>query len=305
MRPVAIISCVTAICAAVGTAALLGACAPDLTVPAIASPTASVTTQPSRIAITVDDLPYVSYGKATPAQGLRFAKTINTALRARKITATGFVVGGQINSKSLPALQAFADGGHTIGNHSWSHPDYDTLTPAEFLEETRRSDAILNDWINGPRYYRFPYLREGKSDSARTAADTILTQLGYTNVPPTIDNDEWKYNADYVDALNNNNKAAATRIAGDYIAHMQERTAFFQALATSELGGDVDHILLIHLNRINADHLSTLLDWYTAQGWTFITVQEAMTHPFFARPELYEGARGLSQIERVIGRKVD
>lgn len=84
---------------------------------------------------------------------------------------------------------------------------------------------------------------------------------------------------------------------------MQERTAYFQSLALDELGGDVDHVLLIHLNKINADHLSTLLDWYASEGWTFITVGEALSDPVFSRPDLYEGPRGLSQIERVLGRK--
>lgn len=305
MRPVTIISSLTAICAAIGVAAILGACAPDVTVPPIAPPITSVTTQPSRIAITVDDLPYVTYGKATPAQGLRFATSINTALRAHQITATGFVIGGQINAKSRPALQAFADGGHTIGNHSWSHPDYNTLTVTQFEEETRRTDEVLSDWIKGPRYYRFPYLKEGASEAAKTAATDVLTRMGYQNVPATIDNDEWKYNADYVDALANGNADAAQDIARAYIAHMQERTAFFQKLAQSQLGDDVDHILLIHLNRINADHLTTLLDWYAVQGWRFITVTEALAHPLFEQPDIYTGPRGLSQIERVIGRKAE
>lgn len=262
-----------------------------------------VTTAPSRVAITIDDLPYVMPSRTSPKDGLRYTNQITAVLREQGIVATGFAVGQQINPQSRRALQAFADAGHTIGNHSWSHPDYGTLTRDAFFEETRRTDEMLQQWIDEQRFYRFPFLREGETEATKAAATEVLSELGYQNVPVTIDNDEWQFNADYVAALEGGNDEAAAIIAQNYLAHMQERTAFFQSLAIRELGGDVDHILLIHLNRINADHLGTLLDWYDEQGWAFIPVEEAMMHPVFSRPDIYAGPRGLSQIERVLGGK--
>ncbi|WP_353347043.1 polysaccharide deacetylase family protein [Litorivita sp. NS0012-18] len=262
-----------------------------------------VTTAPSRVAITIDDLPYVMPSRTSPKDGLRYTNQITAVLREHGIVATGFAVGQQINPQSLPALQAFADAGHTIGNHSWSHPDYGTLTRDAFFEETRRTDEVLQQWIDEQRFYRFPFLREGETEASKAAATEALSELGYQNVPVTIDNDEWQFNADYVAALEDGNDEAAAIIAQNYLGHMRERTAFFQSLAIEELGGDVDHILLIHLNRINADHFGTLLDWYNEQGWSFIPVEEAMMHPLYSRPDIYAGPRGLSQIERVLGGK--
>lgn len=259
------------------------------------------TTAPSRVAVTIDDLPYVMPSRTSPEDGLRYTKQITAAMREHGIIATGFVVGQQINAQSLSALQAFVDAGHTIGNHSWSHPDYGTLTRDAFFEETRRTDEVLQQWIDGQRFYRFPFLREGETEATKAAATEVLSELGYQNVPVTIDNDEWQFNADYVAALQDGNNEAAAIIAQNYLAHMKERTAFFQNLAIEELGSDVDHILLIHLNRINADHFGTLLDWYNERGWSFIPVEEAMSHPLYSRPDNYAGPRGLSQIERVLG----
>ncbi|GAA6190069.1 polysaccharide deacetylase family protein [Litorivita sp. NS0012-18] len=241
--------------------------------------------------------------RTSPKDGLRYTNQITAVLREHGIVATGFAVGQQINPQSLPALQAFADAGHTIGNHSWSHPDYGTLTRDAFFEETRRTDEVLQQWIDEQRFYRFPFLREGETEASKAAATEALSELGYQNVPVTIDNDEWQFNADYVAALEDGNDEAAAIIAQNYLGHMRERTAFFQSLAIEELGGDVDHILLIHLNRINADHFGTLLDWYNEQGWSFIPVEEAMMHPLYSRPDIYAGPRGLSQIERVLGGK--
>lgn len=266
-------------------------------------PDSRISTVPSRLAITVDDLPYVMPSQTSPEEGLRYVERINSALLEHGIVATGFAVGQQINRSSRPAIQAFADGGHTIGNHSWSHPDYGTITAEEFRIETGLTDKAIAEWFDGPKYYRFPFLREGQTEEAKVAAERILAGFGYENVPVTIDNDEWQFNADYIDALERGNVAEATGVARLYVAHMQERTSYFQQLAQEGLGGDVDHILLIHLNRINADHLLTLLDWYADQGWEFVTVEEAMAHPFYSKSDVYAGPQGLSQVERVLGGK--
>ncbi|MHA3916186.1 polysaccharide deacetylase family protein [Halovulum sp. GXIMD14793] len=284
----------------IGIGLILAACREDGS-PVSDTPDVPISTSPSRVAITVDDLPYVTFGGASPVDGLRYAESITSALRQHGIVATGFVIGQNISPETRPALQVFADAGHAIGNHSWSHPDYGNLTADDFHLETLRTDEALAEWINGPKYYRFPYLRQGETAAKRDAAMQVLADLGYRNVPVTIDNDEWRFNADYMKALEEGEDDAAAIIAQHYLAHMQERTAYFQTLAVDELGGDVDHILLIHLNRINADHLGTLLDWYGAQGWSFITVDEALDDPVYSRAELYEGPRGLSQIERVLG----
>ena len=82
---------------------------------------------------------------------------------------------------------------------------------------------------------------------------------------------------------------------------MKERTGHFQTLAQQAMGRDVAHILLLHMNKINADHLAQLLACYARSGWTFITVEDAMRDPLFSAPYLYVGPRGLSQIERVLG----
>lgn len=255
------------------------------------------------IAVTLDDLPYVMPSRTTPAEGLGYVQRINQALQKHGIIAAGFAVGQQINDETIPALRAFKDAGHRIGNHSWSHPDYGTLTIDAFREETRRTDQVLSEWIDGPRYYRFPFLREGETEDAKRAATAVLTELGYQNVPVTIDNDEWQFNADYLDALAEGDSAAADRIADQYLDHMQERTAHFRALGQEVMGRKVRHILLLHMNRINADHLDRLLAWYASEGWTFVRVEEALADPLYSAADIYAGARGLSQIERVMGRK--
>jgi peptidoglycan-N-acetylglucosamine deacetylase len=204
----------------IGIAVLLTACNEDGSGPVSSVPAIPGSTSPSRVAITVDDLPYVTFGGASPEDGLRYAESITSALQNHGIVATGFVIGQNVNSETRPVLQAFADAGHIIGNHSWSHPDYGNLTPDKFLDETRRTDEVLAEWIDGPKHYRFPYLRQGETVAKREAALQILASLGYQNVPVTIDNDEWQFNADYTEAIAEGDTDAAAIIAQNYLAHM-------------------------------------------------------------------------------------
>lgn len=153
--------------------------------------------------------------------------------------------------------------------------------------------------LTGQKWFRFPYLREGKSAAQRDAGAKALAKQGYRNVPVTIDTDDWLYNDQYMKALADGNAVKALEIGAAYLAHMQERTAHFDALAQKVLGREVPHILLLHMNKINADYLEELLGWYAQEGWQFVSVDEAMQDAFYDMPDVYVGPKGLSKLERI------
>lgn len=253
------------------------------------------------IAITFDDLPYLTPSKVTPDQGLAQVRAITETLARHDIEAVGFAVGGMITDETRPALDAFAKAGHVIGNHSWTHSDYGDQWLWQFRRETRRTDKMLQPWMGQQKFYRFPYLREGRNARAQHRAHKILKNLGYRNARVTIDNQEWKYNAAYVAALDTGNRTEAARIASDYLAHMQERTRYYETLAQDAFGREIKHVLLLHLNQINADHLGALIDWYVADGWRFIPLDEALSDPVYTLPDKAIGPWGLGHLERVLG----
>jgi len=76
----------------------------------------------------MDDLPFVLRSRTTPQEGMKIVHDINAAMKPHKIVATGFAIGRQIDDETIPVMDAFTAAGHKVGNHSWSHPDYDTLT---------------------------------------------------------------------------------------------------------------------------------------------------------------------------------
>lgn len=253
------------------------------------------------IAISLDDLPYAMPARVSLNDGRNIVSDINRVLKEHGITAMGFAIGERIAPETEPLIEAFVAAGHDIGNHSWSHPDYSKLTPDEFRVETIKADKVLSPWLTGQKFYRFPFLRQGETPEKLQASSAILSELGYRNVPVSIDDDDFQFNSDYTQALANGDSEAAEAIAEKYLEHMKERTIHFQRLAKSKFGRDVKHIVLLHMNKINADHLGALLDWYHMEGWNFITVQQALEDPIYATAGGYAGPKGLSQVERVSG----
>ncbi len=253
------------------------------------------------IAITIDDLPYLTPSKISPEAGLAQVAAITGSLARYDIQAVGFVLGAQVTKATRPALDAFAQAGHVIGNHSWSHSDYGEQWLWQFRGETRRTDTLLQPWLGSQKFYRFPYLREGRTARAQQRAHQVLTDMGYRNARVTIDTQDWTFNAAYVAALAEGDRSEAQRVALDYLAHMKERTAHYETLAQDAFDRDIKHILLLHLNQINADHLGDVLDWYASEGWSFISLDEALSDPVYALPDKSIGPWGLGHLERVLG----
>ncbi len=64
-------------------------------------------------------------------------------LSAHDAKASFFLVGEQIERHSALAKR-IAEAGHTLGNHSYSHPQFERLSLAEQFEEIQRTDRLLS-----------------------------------------------------------------------------------------------------------------------------------------------------------------
>ncbi len=84
---------------------------------------------------------------------------ILSALEKYNAKATFFVVGTAVE-KYPELVKKIYDGGHSIGNHSYSH-EYDSVygTPEQFLDEIKKNEALIGDIIgheNVLPLFRFP-----------------------------------------------------------------------------------------------------------------------------------------------------
>jgi peptidoglycan/xylan/chitin deacetylase (PgdA/CDA1 family) len=88
--------------------------------------------------------------------------------------ATFFVLGRQVEGQES-ALHRVADGGHELGNHTFSHPDLRALEPTLIEDELVRTSAAIERTVGvRPRLMRPPYGR-----GIRRAAP-VATRLGMT-----------------------------------------------------------------------------------------------------------------------------
>ncbi len=74
-----------------------------------------------------------------------------------QVRATFFVVGSHVVGHE-PILKRIHNDRHEIGNHSWSHPDFSTLSPEDMeLQLSRTQRAITEAGVPAPKILRPPY----------------------------------------------------------------------------------------------------------------------------------------------------
>lgn len=101
---------------------------------------------PKKIALTFEDGPNPIY---TPL--------ILDTLKSRGVKATFFVLGNRVEDYSELVKRIYSEG-HTIGNHSWSHPQLTRLSSDEVAKQlVQTQDAITTHTGFTPFLYRPPY----------------------------------------------------------------------------------------------------------------------------------------------------
>ena len=70
-------------------------------------------------------------------------------LAAHGVRATFFLIGDRVVANAA-LVQRIADEGHTLGNHSFSHPQFETLSLREQLLEIERTDQLLSRFDGAP-----------------------------------------------------------------------------------------------------------------------------------------------------------
>jgi peptidoglycan/xylan/chitin deacetylase (PgdA/CDA1 family) len=187
-----------------------------------------------------------------------------------------------------------------LGNHSNDHRDLDHAETRLWLDDVSRCDATLRTLTGKPgRYFRYPFLRQGATVERRDAAAALLARLGLEVAHVTVDNSDWRLARWYGDAIEKKDTRRQGEIAAAYLDHMTAAVRHFQDVARAKVGRDVSHILLLHANQLAADHLGDVLDALRADGFTFITLEEALRDPVYRMKDAYLGPWGCSWLDRI------
>jgi peptidoglycan/xylan/chitin deacetylase (PgdA/CDA1 family) len=259
---------------------------------------AAESAKPRRIAVTIDDGPAVNVDKDL-AQFVKISDALREIFVAEKVPAIMFVnerqfnVDGQRDAR-VAVLHRWLEAGLDLGNHAYSHPNPNQVGLTAFLDDVVKGEVITRPLMEARGrklvWFRYPYLATGNGPMA-PAIEEFLTQRNYRIAPVTVDYADYNHAGIYSRHLRAGDKAKAD----EQIATMLQAldAAFTRAETRSKevLGYEVPLVLLIHCNEMNALTLRQSLQRMRDRGYTFVSLEEAMTDPAYKLP-VRPGAMG-------------
>ena len=202
-------------------------------------------TPKKKIAITFDDGPSTTNTNA-----------ILDLLEQYNAKATFFVCGERLTIGTTSTLQRTIALGCEIGNHTVSHKYLTEISEAEILQEIRETNDKIAKY-SGTNYKCIFYRPPGGFIN-RSVMDTLYNNgISMYSIMWSSDSLDWQYQSRY-------NKGEITRdeaVQGAFDTIVRETT-------------DGTVILMHDIHEITVDVLELVLEKYTAEGYTFVTVSE-------------------------------
>ena len=233
------------------------------------------------VAITVDDLPCAGCG----ARASEFNHKLIAVFRARRIPVSGFVIQKNVEAlgpEGAHILEAWRRAGFDLGNHTYSHADFDNLSVEQMKNEIIRGEAEISR-----RVFRFPFNHTGDTQAKHDAIAEFLAQRGYSLAPCTIDTSDYVFSAAYVRMLQQGDRAEARRLEREYLSYSAAEIDYYARLNIQALGYEPAEIMLLHANPLNAATASKVMDLFVQRGYRFIPLTQAQSDPAYRTPEKY------------------
>jgi hypothetical protein len=180
-------------------------------------------------------------------------------------------------------IQPWKQAGHLIGNHTYSHRNYESITFEEFSADIMHADRVLASDLATPRLFRFPMLKEGNTAAKRDRMREFLATHHYRNGYVTIDTSDWYYDARLRERQSTDAGFDLYRFRQPYLDHLWDRAQFYDDLSTQVLGRSVPHTVLLHWNLLNSLFLADVLNMFHRRGWRIVSAEHAFRDPIFLR----------------------
>jgi peptidoglycan/xylan/chitin deacetylase (PgdA/CDA1 family) len=258
----------------------------------------AVTQSPSArtMALTFDDLPY-AYDRQDPnyvTRAQRVTRSLLRVLTAHRAPAVAFVNEGKLSSapereRLTAVLRQWVDAGAVLGNHTYTHPDFNALTVEQFKDEIAKGDEVSRRLMQARRpyqlYFRHPQTHTGDTQAKKEAVEAFLLQRGYRIAPHTIDSADYIFNAGYVQTGSRNDETTPARLRSTYVDFVLRATSFAERVSSQIFGRAIPQTILLHANDLNADVLDELLKAFEARGYAFVSLDTAMVDPAYLTPD--------------------
>lgn len=200
------------------------------------------------------------------------------------VQAIFFATGNnKTDEKGRFLLKSWNDAGHTIANHTFSHPNYNSnkISFIDFKTELLKTDTIISQYSNYRKLFRFPYLKEGNTAEKINLFRDFMQKQGYRNGYVTIDASDWAIDSRLRNKLKDQPEAAIEPFRQFYLEHLYERALFYENLSQQLTGRHINHTLLLHHNLAAALFLDDLIALFREKGWEIIPATSAYEDVIF------------------------
>jgi peptidoglycan/xylan/chitin deacetylase (PgdA/CDA1 family) len=265
--------------------------------------------QKKQVCFSYDDLPVVSYGITDLVYQQQLMNRLVASLNKHSIPAIGFVnemklfdKNGTIIPFQVEILKAWLNGGLELGNHTYSHPDYNKVSFAEYanniIEGETVSKQILARKGQSLRYFRHPFLHVGNTKAKADSLDNFLKEHGYTFAPVTIDNEDYLFAVAYKRASVKNDTTLMRQIRNDFVEYISKKTDYYEKQSQALFGRNISQILLLHASLLNSDCVSLLATMFEKKHYKFVSMDEVLQDFAYQIPVTVYSNWGLSWIDR-------
>jgi peptidoglycan/xylan/chitin deacetylase (PgdA/CDA1 family) len=256
--------------------------------------------QSRTVALTIDDLPFVTGSDApiTPQDGpaaIKANRKLLKALARHRVPVTGFVIQKHVEDLGMPAgteiLQSWVEHGLDLGNHSYEHPDFDDHSVEQFEDQIVRGETAIVPMMQAAHrkveFFRFPFNHTGDTETKHAAIAEFLRQRGYQLAPCTIETSDWMFAAAYARMAARHDGSSAARLRREYLAFTAAQIDYFSRMNADVLGYEPPEIMLLHDNQLNADVINQILALFESRGYKFVSLDQAERDPVYQATDTF------------------
>jgi peptidoglycan/xylan/chitin deacetylase (PgdA/CDA1 family) len=239
----------------------------------------------SFVALSVDDAPSIAGGSgAVVADPGRMDRIREVLLAAGVSHCVAFVI-GILAAGQEPRLERWLASGYELGNHTFDHLAASRTSLREYVASVSRCDALLaglGAFAGGrQRWFRHPFLDRGADASGRAALGAALADLGYEQVPGSVDLFDHCYEEPLARALRDGD---AGRLAQ---ADARYRAAALASLAATErqvwraTRREAPQLAYFHFGLASERNLAHVLAALGERGTRWCSLEEALADPLY------------------------
>lgn len=256
----------------------------------------SFSTVAKELALTFDDAP-----KDTTSYSETHARTEKLIKKLKELKIPGAMIFANPCKRNaskdvIAQLKKYKDAGHEIANHTCTHPRIEDIGVNSYLENIKKADTLLSPLFSDKKFFRYPFLDEGKDEATRDQIRSWLKENNYHQGMVSIDNDDYVYSQKINDAYGK--KIDFNKLEKHFVDHVVGAAEFYDKTAQSVLGYSPKHVLLLHEMDATVMFLDALVKELRRKGWKIISAKEAYKDKLYeqAPKNLYAGNGIIAQM---------